>query len=114
MDPIIITAIVVQKGDVWVAQCLEYNLVSYANSLERLPKELMRQVQSQLALDVAEGREPFSQFKRAPQKYWDMLEIAKSQSQPIRPKKSILQLLREFFDLKRRVDAQLFPVPCPA
>jgi hypothetical protein len=111
MDPIIITAIVVQKGDVWVAQCLEYNLVSYANSLERLPRELMRQIQSQLALDVAAGREPFSHFKRAPQKYWDMLEIAKARSQPIRPKKSIMQHIRESFDWKRRIDAQLFPVP---
>lgn len=94
-----VTAIAFQEDGMWIAQCLEYNLVSCAESLQELPNELMGQILDQIAADRAAGREPFSHFQRAPQKYWDLLAEIQPKSRPIRPRRGT-----------PRFDLQLFPL----
>jgi hypothetical protein len=94
-----VTAVAFQEDGMWIAQCLEYNLVSCAESLQELPNELMGQILDQIAADRAAGREPFSHFKRAPQKYWDLFDGIQVKSQPIRPRRT-----------NPRFDLQLFPL----
>lgn len=105
-----LNAVVFWEDGMWVAQCLEYDLVSCAETIDEIPNELWRQVVSQREVDKDAGREPFAGFKPAPQKYWAMYENAKSRSKPMKPAKSISQLLRELLRRERRVDARLFPV----
>ena len=76
MDRITINAVVFRQDGLWVAQCLEYNLVSCAEELEELPGELMRQIQGQVRVDLRDGKEPFADFRKAPAKYWEMFERA--------------------------------------
>ncbi len=94
-----VTAVAFQENGIWIAQCLEYNMVSCAESLEDLPNELMGQILDQIAADRAAGREPFSHFEQAPQKYWDLLAEIRTQSRPIRPGRT-----------SPRFDLQLFPL----
>ncbi len=102
MPRITINAVAFRQNGLWVAQCLEYNLVSCAESLEELPNELLDQILGQIEADTESGHEPFWAFKPAPQRYWDMFAKAKV-SQPLKPRQAV-----------PAVDAQLFPMPAAA
>lgn len=94
-----VTAVAFQDDGIWIAQCLEYNMVGCAESLLDLPNELMEQILDQVAADRAAGREPFCHFNRAPQRYWDLFAGIQEKSQPITPRRT-----NPPFDL------QLFPL----
>jgi hypothetical protein len=102
MDPLVINAVAFQSNGLWVAQCLEYNFVSCASTKEDLPGALMRQVLAQIESDIEDGNEPFFEFQPAPAKYWELLEKAKKQSNPI----------KKHFDSPQHqsVETQLFPL----
>ncbi|HEX4964002.1 MAG TPA: hypothetical protein VF173_24460 [Thermoanaerobaculia bacterium] len=102
MPDVTINAVAFQRHGLWVAQCLEYNLVSCAESLEELPNELLSQVLGQIKADKESGQEPFWAFKPAPQHYWDMFAQAKT-SPPLKPRKVV-----------PAVDTRLFPMPAAA
>jgi hypothetical protein len=102
MDPIIINAVIVQRDGMWVAQCLEYNFVSCAGTMDDLPRALLQQVVAQIQIDVADGHEPFFEFQPAPAKYWDMYEKARLQSEPIRKTCSLPE--------RKSVETQLYPL----
>lgn len=76
MDRITINAVVFREDGLWIAQCLEYNFVSYTKELEELPGELMRQIQGQVRIDLQDGKRPFVDFREAPAKYWELFEKA--------------------------------------
>jgi hypothetical protein len=99
MNPIIINAIVFQEEGMWIAQCLEYNLVSCAETLPELPGELMRQVRSQIEADRSAGRTPFFAYKPATPKYWAMFEEVKLLSMPILPEESIPSVQAQLFQV---------------
>jgi hypothetical protein len=102
MSRITVNAVAFRQDGLWVAQCLEYNLVSCSESLEDLPNELQSQVLNQIEADTEAGQEPFWAFKPAPQHYWEMFAQVKA-SKPLRPRKTV-----------SAVDAQLFPMPAAA
>lgn len=106
---ITVTAVVFERGGLWIAQCLEYNLVGCAETKEKLPEELLRQVRAQVEADEEAGVAPFFGFKPAPAKYWKMFEAVRAERQPMRPKKRLTERVQEFFGGKA-VDAKLFPV----
>lgn len=95
--PITVTAVVFQEDTFWIAQCLEYDIVSFAETIEDLRRELLGQLESVVLLDKQEGRTPFEGFKRAPEKYWRMYEALKPRVEPIRAKTSLLQRIRAWF-----------------
>ena len=99
MGPIIINAIVLQEDGMWIAQCLEYNLVSCAETLAELPGELMRQVKSQIEADESAGKRPFFAYKPAAPKYWAMFEEAKLRSTPILPAQSVPSVQAQLFQV---------------
>jgi hypothetical protein len=110
MAPLVIRAVAFEKDGMWIAHCLEYSLVSYAESLKELPNELLRQLIVQVEADLKAGRAPLDGFKRAPKRYWDMFDAAQAASTPpVKPRKSLALRWREFVD-RSRIDAQLFPV----
>jgi hypothetical protein len=80
MDRITINAVVFQRDGLWIAQCLEYDLVSFAEELEELPEELMHQIQAVVSFDLESGRKPFVDYAKAPTKYWEMFEKAREES----------------------------------
>ena len=74
MDRITINAVVYEKDGFWNAQCLEYDLASFAKELADLPSELTWQIQALVNRGLEIGCQPFADFGRAPAKYWELLD----------------------------------------
>lgn len=71
-----IRAVVFREGDWWIAQCLEYDFVSAAETLEELPDQLLQQLRTQIEISQESGVEPFAGFPKAPARFWRMYEAA--------------------------------------
>jgi hypothetical protein len=78
-----IHAVAFQRGDWWIAQCLEYSIATQARSLEKLLPELDRLLKVQVAASLEMGIEPFYGFSPAPRKYWEMYEKASTRVEPV-------------------------------
>jgi hypothetical protein len=102
MDRITINAVVFERDGLWIAHCLEYSLVSFAEELEELPCELMGQIEAVVRYDLERGRQPFCDFDKAPSKYWEMFEKADRETRLPQPVSSLLQ-----------VEALLILATCP-
>ena len=73
-EPILIkiSAVLIEEGDCWSAQCLEYDVAAQAQSRTALQHELQRVIVSHLCIAAKLGRRPFENTPPAPQKFWDM------------------------------------------
>jgi hypothetical protein len=71
-----VTAVLLQEGDWWSAQCLEYDIATQARSLTALHYELQRVLTSHVAVSQELGRQPFQGLPPAPQQFWDMYTTA--------------------------------------
>jgi hypothetical protein len=72
-----ISVVLIQEGNWWSAQCLEYDIAAQAKTVTDLRYELERVIISHVAVSVKLGREPFEGLERAPQKYWTLFENSK-------------------------------------
>lgn len=99
-----IRVVVFKSGERWVAQCLEYDLCTSSADLERLPRQLISQLRTQVALDRRSGRQPFAGLSRAPQRFWDLYEQA-DRSEVLALKPSLLDRLLALF--QRRLPSEL-------
>lgn len=54
----------------WVAQCLEYDMVAQAGTIEDLRDKFARLVATNIILALKRGVEPFSNLRPAPDFYW--------------------------------------------
>lgn len=109
MQPIILNALVFQEEGMWVAQCLEHDLVSCAETLQELPATLERQVRDVVAADLAAGQQPFAAFKPAPSRFWTLFDSVK-RSRPL-TSPGMLDRVLEIPGADARVEAHLFNAP---
>lgn len=70
--PLTIRVVAFQEGDLWSAQCLEYDIATQAASLPDLYYEVERTLRGHVMVAAKLGREPFAGLARAPTKYWAM------------------------------------------
>src|SRR2546428_13369943 len=68
----VIRAVVFQEGEWLCAQCLEYDLVAQAKSLQKLSRALQRLIVGHVAVRLHHKQQPFRDLPRAPEKYWAM------------------------------------------
>jgi hypothetical protein len=113
MNQITINAVAFQEDGMWVAQCLEFNFVSFAPTKEELTETLLCQILDQVELDQEDGHEPFHGFRPAPPEYWSMFEQARKNSQPMETKKTVGQRVKGLID-GTLVNTQVFPVAAMA
>jgi hypothetical protein len=78
-----VSAVLFREGEWWVAQCLEYDIATQARRLEDLPQELHRLLTNQILASLEAGIEPFQGFSRAPRRFWEMYERAKSRVESV-------------------------------
>jgi len=97
MSRITINAVAYKKGSIWYAQCLEYDLVSWADTPENLLGELVGQLETLVEFNLAAGQHPFEGYSPAPERYWRLFEEAKAQAAPIEPRKRLLSRLAGFW-----------------
>jgi hypothetical protein len=67
-----IRAVVFQEGEWLCAQCLEYDLVAQAKSLQQLSRALQRLIVGHVAVRLRHNQPAFRDLPRAPEKYWAM------------------------------------------
>src|SRR5215510_15986571 len=67
-----IRALVFQEGEWLCAQCLEYDLVAQAKTLQQLSRALQRLIVGHVAVRRHHKQPPFRDLPRAPEKYWAM------------------------------------------
>jgi len=75
--PFVISVLLLQEGEWWSAQCLEYDIATQARTLPELRNELERVLLLHVLMALEQGREPFTGIARAPKKYWEMFATAK-------------------------------------
>jgi hypothetical protein len=75
--PFIISVLLLQEGEWWSAQCLEYDIATQARTLPELRNELERMLLHHVVLTLEEGKAPFKELRPAPQRYWDLFAAAK-------------------------------------
>lgn len=69
-------AVILQDRGWWVAQCLDYDICVSARSREKLPRKLLRRLQSRAAFDASRGLKPFQDVSKAPERFWEMYAAA--------------------------------------
>jgi hypothetical protein len=69
-----IRVVVFQDGDMWVAQCLEYDIGAQADDIDTLNERLNVVLKSELKESLARGNAPFAGISPAPQRFQNMWE----------------------------------------
>jgi hypothetical protein len=67
----------VGKGQCWVAQCLQYDIVAQADTINALQATFLNALEANIILGLRRGVEPLSNLKPAPKYYWDQYSSAK-------------------------------------
>lgn len=63
-----------KSGDLWVGQCLEYDIAAQAKTLKELSYQLERALVGHLMIARDNGMEGFQNVPKAPARYWQMFE----------------------------------------
>jgi len=75
--PIVIDALAFQDASgVWIAQCIQYDIVAQAKSLPALPKALEQEIFANLCVNAKLGREGLDGIPPAPQRYQEEFKEA--------------------------------------
>ena len=78
-----IRAVVFQRGEWWIAQCLEFGLATQARNLADLPQELERLLKVQVEASLERGIKPFEGVPPAPKRYWEMFDRSQTLLVPL-------------------------------
>jgi hypothetical protein len=60
----------------WVAQCLEYDIATQAETLDELLGEIQYLLAAHVLVAERENLEPFAELSKAPKRFWEMYERA--------------------------------------
>ena len=77
-DPLEIRTVVMPEGDMWVAQCLEYDIGAQAPGLELLQDRLCATIAAHCDISCLENKTPFNGIDPAPEYFheiWERHEI---------------------------------------
>jgi hypothetical protein len=58
------------ENDLYIAQCLNYDLVAEGATLLDVLNSLERIIKTQIKVSLVDGIDPFSDFEPAPQEFW--------------------------------------------
>lgn len=67
-----VRAVVFRDEDLWVAQCLEYDLATQGRTLEQLRERVELLLLARMAVSQKVGRRPFEGLPKGPQEFWDL------------------------------------------
>src|SRR5689334_6392027 len=74
MNPIHV--VLLREGDLYVAQCLEYDIAAQGETLDQVRLNFERALVGQICVDVHHDIKPLSKTPKAPAKYWKLWENA--------------------------------------
>ncbi len=64
----------VREGEIWAAQCLEYDIAAQGNDEQEALARFRLTMQGQIALNKRDGKEPLVDIPCAPIPYWCGIE----------------------------------------
>lgn len=76
MRSIEIKVVAYQKGNAWIAQCVEYDIYAHSESLPKLSLALERAVLANVCINAELGRKGLDGIPPAPQRFLDMFQGA--------------------------------------
>lgn len=80
------SAVIYPEGHVYIAQCLEYDIVSQGKTISQANERLVQNIAATLCVCVESGKKPFEGVPAAPRQFWEMFENATLEiSSPDRP-----------------------------
>ncbi|HZZ32391.1 MAG TPA: hypothetical protein VFE10_10395 [Phenylobacterium sp.] len=92
-----VSAVAFQDGDMWVAQCVEYDIAAFSRHLAELPKAFERALAANFCANADLGRDALDGIPAAPPKFRELFEHADSRLTPTRQpaiaKKSPIKVL---------------------
>ena len=80
-----IRAILFKEGDLWVAQCLEFDIGAQARDLDELRGRLMLAIEAERRESIERCGEAFSGISAAPPHFHDLWEKRSGEFQPRHP-----------------------------
>src|SRR3989338_4387140 len=74
MNRVNVSVVAFQEGDLWVAQCVEYDIAAHASDLTRLPAAFERALLENLCINAELGREGLDGIPAAPEFYRELFD----------------------------------------
>ena len=68
--------LLLQEAQIWVAQCLDYDIVAHGKTIPDAMSSFERVFAGQVVLDVEDGKAPLDDILPAPIEYWKLFENA--------------------------------------
>lgn len=70
-QPAQLSALLRKEEDIWVLQCLDFDIAVQAGSIPDLVRDFERVINGHIMLDLQAGRRPLEDLPAAPDFYWD-------------------------------------------
>lgn len=77
-----VNVVAFQEGDLWVAQCVEYDIAAFAKSLPELPRAFERAVAANLCANADLGRRDLESVPVSPPHFKAMFDAAQLDVKP--------------------------------
>ena len=71
-----LSVLLMREGEMWVAQCLEYDLAAQGRTLAEVKDAFGKTFCGQIMVDLHHKLEPLSTFSQAPAAYWEKFKHA--------------------------------------
>ncbi len=78
-----IKVLIFKDQNLYIAQCLEYDLAVQAEGLEDLRENFALELALQIENDIQNGEEPLSTLPETPRVFWEMYQRANPLQNPI-------------------------------
>jgi hypothetical protein len=82
-DPIHV--LLCKEGDLWVAQCLEYDIGAQARDLDQLRKRLLLAIQAERDESLRRHGKPFAGIAPAPRQFYELWNRRAGEFRPTQP-----------------------------
>jgi hypothetical protein len=74
MTSIKVSVVAFQEGDLWVAQCVEYDIAAHATDLTRLPAAFERAIMANVCVNLELGRQGLEGIPEPPRRFQEMFD----------------------------------------
>ena len=71
-----LSVLLLREADMWVAQCLEYDIAAQGMSIPEVKEAFARTLCGQIMIDLHHNVEPLAAFHEAPAEYWQKFKSA--------------------------------------
>ncbi len=91
-----VSVVAFQQGELWVAQCVEYDIAAFSKTFTDLPRAFERAVAANICVNADLGREGLEGIPAAAKRYRDMFEASnydlRARSKPPQAKKQPVRI----------------------